>query len=211
MKEITAIRFTVEHKRISVLTKLVVFRLFQRLQILFCAGNVSAEDRRSLPKHYYVSQLLRFRKLTPSDRIDQYFLSWLPMPLSYWLGGVCFLCRDLRRSSFALMEMLVFSGRKIVQLVFALTVALMKSLSVTFVNGKSLGLVMKPIGLDSLRETIGALSENMLTAACIRNSTYCVKQTRSASVSISYGFADSYPVRAWNCGTCGTSSPLLKH
>jgi hypothetical protein len=50
------------------------------------------------------------------------------MPLSYWLGGVCFLCRDLRSSSFALMEMLVFSGRKIVQLVLALTVAMMKSL-----------------------------------------------------------------------------------
>jgi len=91
------------------------------------------------------------------------------------------------------MEMLVFSGREIVQLVLALTVALMKSLRVTFVNGKSHGLVMKSIGLDSLRETIGALSENMLTAAGIRNSTYCLNQTRSASVPISYGFADSYP------------------
>ncbi len=100
------------------------------------------------------------------------------MPLSYCLGGVCFLCRDLRSSSFALMQMLVCGSREIVQLVLSLTVALMKSLC--FAWG-------------------------------IRNSTYCLNQTRSASISMSYGFADSYRVRAWNCGTCGTSSPLLKH
>ncbi len=50
MKETTAVRFTVEHKRISGLTKSGVFRLFQRLQILFCASNVSAEHRGALPR-----------------------------------------------------------------------------------------------------------------------------------------------------------------
>ncbi len=200
MKEITAIRFTVEHKRISVLTKSVVIRLFQRLQALFCATDVSAEHRRALPVHYRVSQLLPFRKLTPSDRIDQYFLSCLPMPLSYWLGGVCFLCRDLRSSSFALMEMLVFSSREIVQLVLALTVALMKSLCFAW------GTSARRSGRTPL--TVQPTGNCSMVYAILR-----IAQTRRVLLLFLqvYGFADSYPVRAWNCGTCGTSSPLLKH
>jgi hypothetical protein len=78
-------------------------------------------------------------------------------------------------------------------------------------------------GLDSPREVAAGAWCKHAVCTRIRNSTYCLSQPRSASFSIDtvlrihtpYEIGRSRSLtsdgRSWNCGTCGTSSPLLKH
>src|SRR5258708_38773813 len=82
--------------------------------------------RKPRTRDMFVSPLPR---LTPLEMSGQYFVSWFPIPLNYLLPAV-FRLRDRipELSSFALMEMFVFNSREMVQLVFARTVILMKSL-----------------------------------------------------------------------------------
>jgi hypothetical protein len=77
-----------------------------------------------------------FTRFAPLKMTAQYLVSLLSIALSYPKGDCVLRVRALSElSSFALMERLAFNSREIVQLVFAQTAALMKS--VYFARGTS--------------------------------------------------------------------------